>query len=112
MHNPMAHHGISRRGFAGSALAAAASAVLPATGQAATEEPPKTDLPPASAAEAEAAYAAILRAHGTRLSQQQKTDVHRLVVQNQKAFDTLRGFALDNADEPATILNPNYPEKR
>ena len=109
---------ISRRDFAVSAaLATAAIAAAPAD-LLAQEKPaseaakPETPQPPklsaASQAEVEERYAAILRKFGSRLSEEQKRDVHKALVSQQQGLDQVRAFPLENSDEPATIFNPVF----
>ncbi|MFY9529915.1 MAG: hypothetical protein WBC04_23440 [Candidatus Acidiferrales bacterium] len=104
--------GISRRDFARTAaLAAAAAAIKPGdilaqtaavpTAQASSAE---SKLSPASQAEVDAKVRAILAKYGNRLSEQQKTDIRRLVTEGQKSLDKLRAFPLENADQPALVL--------
>jgi len=112
---------ISRRDFAVSAaLATAAIAAVPADllGQEKTapEAPkPGTPQPPklsaASQAEVEERYAAILRKYGSRLSEEQKKDVHKSLVSQQQGLDQIRAFPLENWDEPATVFNPLFADK-
>lgn len=111
--------GISRRDFARhAALAAATAAVLPenfltraeatAAPQAA-QEPEEAKLSPESRAEVEAKIQAIFRKYGSRIPEEQKADVRRLVRESQKSLESLRAFPLDNADQPATVFEL-YPE--
>jgi hypothetical protein len=109
---------ISRREFAFSAaLATAAIATAPAdllaqekpAAEAAKPEAPQPPkLSAASQAEAEERYAAILRKYGSRLSEDQKKDVHRNLISQQQGLDQVRAFALENWDEPATVFNPLF----
>lgn len=107
----------SRRRFARSAaltIATAATApsalrgssALPAVAQAATQ---REKLSPESQSEADAMYQAILRQHGDRLSDAQKKDLRRLVNEAQKPLETMRAFAVDNADQPGNVLKL-YPD--
>jgi hypothetical protein len=112
---------ISRRDFAVSAaLATAAVAALPAdllaqekpaaeAAKVETPHPPK--LSAASQAEVEERYAAILRKYGSRLSEEQKKDVHRNLISQQQGLDQVRAFRLENWDEPATVFNPLFTNK-
>src|SRR3954452_7332535 len=112
---------ISRRDFAVSAaLATAAIAAVPAD-LLAQEKPaaeaakPETPQPPklsaASQAEVEERYAAILRKYGSRLSEEQKKDVHKSLISQQQGLDQIRAFPLENSDEPATVFNPVFTNK-
>ena len=107
---------ISRREFArraalGAAVAAAASTelILPAVGaapsprsaQSPTEGP---KLSPEGRADAEEKISAILRKYGARLSDEQKTDIRRMVMEGQEPLERLRAYPLANSDEPATVL--------
>jgi hypothetical protein len=49
---------------------------------------------------------AILSKYGSRLNNEQKSDVRRLAAETQKSIDKLRSYALDNSDQPATVLKP------
>ena len=107
---------ISRRRFArDAALAGATAAFLPSSALAQGKEraaeplPPSlaadyAKLPPASQAEADAKYRAVLRRYGARFTEAQKTEVRRQLIATQKALDTLRAFPLENSDPPATIF--------
>ncbi len=107
---------VSRRDFARQvALAAATAAIvpasfLPAPGNA-TEPPPQSDtasktLSPEARAEVEEKYQAILREYGSRLNQEQKKDIHRLLIEGQPALEKLRAYPLENSNEPATVFVP------
>jgi hypothetical protein len=104
---------LSRRDFAKtSALAAAAAALLPGSKLAAQEPAPPPagpKLPAASAAEAESRYQLILARRGSRLSPAQKTELHKAVLELQQGLDEIRAFVLENADEPALVLQPRPP---
>jgi hypothetical protein len=109
---------ISRRDFAFSAaLATAAVTAAPfdllsqerPAGEAAKPEAPQPPkLSAASQAEVEERYAAILRKCGSRLSEDQKKDVHRNLISQQQGLDQIRAFPLENGDEPATVFNPLF----
>lgn len=105
---------ISRRQFArDAALAGATAALLPAS-LLAQERPPEklppavaadyAELPPASQAEVEAKYQAVVGRYGARFSEAQKIEVRRQLIETQKALDTLRAFPLKNSDPPATTF--------
>ena len=57
----------------------------------------------------EAKIQAIFRKYGSRIPEEQKADVRRLVRESQKSLESLRAFPLDNADQPATVFEL-YPE--
>ena len=106
---------LSRREFARrAALAATTAVVVPAT-LLSQETPPKptvapsapqpsTQLSPALQAEGELKYQWIIQNYGDRLTDAEKQDVHRLVMEGQKPLAAFRAFPLDNADQPATVL--------
>lgn len=108
--------GISRREFARrAALASAVAAVGPAASLAATTAPAiplpqqSADLPklsPEGHAEVDARVQSILAQYGTRFSDAQKADLHRLCHLAQPPLDRLRAYALANGDAPALYLKP------
>jgi hypothetical protein len=112
---------ISRRDFTVSAaLATAAIAAVPAdllAQEKSAAEAPKPETPqppklsPTSQAEVEERYAAILRKYGSRLTDDQKKDVHRNLISQQQGLDQIRAFPLENSDEPATVFNPFFKTK-
>lgn len=112
--------GLSRREFARNAtVAAAAMAALPGSALGAltaahgartplpAQESPgeKPKLSAEALAEVEAKVAEIFRRYGDRLNEEQKTDIRRLVREAQAPLEALRAYALENSDEPATILH-------
>ncbi|HYA89449.1 MAG TPA: hypothetical protein VEF54_01355 [archaeon] len=114
---------ISRREFAQRAAgAAAAAAIAPAcslAGPPATlfdrahelqeDRPGGLSYETEADAEIEAKVQAILRKYGERLTDEQKTEIRRLVAEGQKPLLKMRGFALDNADQPANVMKI-YPD--
>jgi len=105
-------HKLSRREFA--RRAAIAAVVVPTT-LLSQESAPKptpspgtppqtTPLSPALQAEGELKYQWIIQNYGNRLTDAEKHDVHRLVMEGQKPLAAFRAFPLDNADQPATVL--------
>jgi hypothetical protein len=105
---------MSRRDFARAAALAAATAALPqsasvqasASAQATSAQAPQ--LSPAG----EAQLQTILARYGKRLSDDQKTEVKRLVIQAQKTSETLRSLPLDNSDEPAMTFHIYRSDRR
>lgn len=111
--------GISRREFARRAAMTSAVALLPAAGSPASstnpssgwqpqaaQPSPAAQLTPESQAEAEARYQAVLHAYGSRLSEIQKADLHRMSLEAQPALDRIRAYHLENSDTPALYLKP------
>lgn len=107
---------LSRREFARRAAFAATTAVVvpgalfsqqtapkPA---ASPEKPPETpsELSPQLKAEGELKYQWVIENYGSRLTDEQKKDIHRLILESQKPLAAFRAFPLDNADQPATVL--------
>lgn len=105
---------LSRRAFARAAALAAATAALPktasleASASAQTASAQAPHLPPAG----EGQLQTILARYGSRLSDDQKTDLKRLVAQAQKTGETLRSLPLDNSDEPAMIFHIYRSDRR
>jgi hypothetical protein len=107
-------HKLSRREFARrTALAAASAALAPPTllsqesaPKPATAAPPQSSPPlsPELQAEGELKYEWIIQNYGSRLTDAEKKDVHRLLMEGQKSLAAFRAFPLDNADQPATVL--------
>src|SRR5271157_5460402 len=106
---------LSRREFARrAALAATTAVIVPSTllsQEAAPKPAPATSTPtqsaplsPALQEEGELKYQWIVRNYGSRLSDAEKQDVHRLVMEGQKPLAAFRAFPLDNSDQPATVL--------
>jgi hypothetical protein len=63
-------------------------------------------LSPESRAEVEARIQTILNQYGSRFSDAQKADLHRLCALAQPPLDRLRAYALENGDGPALYLKP------
>jgi hypothetical protein len=91
------------------APSAAGSLAGPAATLAAQAAATQTKLSSASQAEADATFQAILRLHGDHLSDGQKKDIRRLVIEGQKPLELLRAFPLDNSDQPGNVLKI-YPD--
>lgn len=113
--------GMSRREFSRSlALIAAATAAAPAgtaigkeISDSARHEPATPQEPDASklSPEGDAQYQTILSRYGSRLSDEQKADIRRLVGAAQETGKTMRPFKLENWNEPAPIFRVYVPEK-
>src|SRR5436305_7506059 len=113
---------ITRRSFAVGAAVAAASVLLPAGEASAQSEPPKTRPPgaqqPASArlspdaqAEVEAKVKEIFRKYGKRLNEEQRADIRKVMAETQGGLEKMRAYALENGDQPATVLKFTEEEK-
>jgi hypothetical protein len=105
---------LSRRDFARTAALAAATAALPQTSSVQASVPAQTaGVQPARLSPAgEAQLQTILDRHGKRLSDDQKSEVRRLVAQAQKTSETLRSLPLDNSDEPAMTFHIYRSDRR
>jgi hypothetical protein len=118
---------ISRREFARRAAVAATTAVVLSGSLLSQEIPPKPassldQSPPAAAlspelqAEGELKYQWIVQTYGKRLDEEQKRDLHRLVMEGQKPLAAFRAFPLENGNMPATVLKltgtENFSEGR
>jgi hypothetical protein len=55
-------------------------------------------------AEVEAKLANIVRKHGSRLSQEERLHLRKIVVYNEKMLASVRAFSLENGDSPATVF--------
>lgn len=107
---------LSRREFSRrAAFAATTAAILPASllSQDAAPKPtpsteqlpqPATALSPELQAEGELKYQWIIQTYGKRLNEEQKQDLHRLVMEGQKSLVAFRAFPLENGNMPATVL--------
>lgn len=107
--------GLSRREFAKAAALTTAAVLVPSelmsqeqkpAPEAAKESttPAPAKLSPESQAEADMAYETLMRKYGKRFTDEQKTDIRRLVNQQQGALDKLRATKVTNSDEPATVF--------
>ena len=108
---------IGRREFAlGAAAAATAALVNPVD---ALAQPPSAVAPPGADQETQSAMAklspaarnevemkinSIFRKYGDRLNDEQKDDIRRAMAEGQDGLEKMRAYALDNADQPATVF--------
>lgn len=109
---------LSRRGFGTSAVAAALGAIAqPGSGEP-FEDPPASsekreqqpDLTPAQREEVEARFNETIRRYGDRLSDEQRTRIRRVLIQNQRMLSPIRDFSVHNGDTPATTLKLRVAE--
>lgn len=97
---------ITRRNFTLSAAAAATAALLPA-GEASAQSPESAamaKLSPTARAEVEAKINEIFRKYGSRLSEEQKKDIRKVMAETQDGLEKMRSFVLTNGDQPATAF--------
>lgn len=108
---------ITRRKFTVGAAVAAAGVLLPggeAAGQSSsTAQQPSssTRLSPDAQAEVEAKVKEIFRKYGKRLSDEQKADIRKVMGETQSGLEKMRAYALENSDQPATVLKFTEGEK-
>ena len=110
---------ITRRSFAVAAAAAATGALLPprethAQSTAAPQQSqadPVGKLSPGARAEVEMKVSEIFRKYGSRLSDEQKADVRKVMAETQDGLEKMRIFALTNGDQPATVFKYRAEEK-
>ena len=55
-------------------------------------------------AEVEAKLANIVRKYGSRLSQDERVHLRKILVYNEKMLASVRAFSLENGDSPATVF--------
>ena len=113
---PDHNHQLSRREFARRTALAAATAIAVPSALVSQESAPKpaaspekpaqpaTALSPELQAEGELKYQWVMQTYGSRLTDAQKKDIHRLIMEGQKPLAAFRAFPLNNADQPATVL--------
>ncbi|HEU5414218.1 MAG TPA: hypothetical protein VFW31_10700 [Candidatus Angelobacter sp.] len=115
----MARISVTRRRFALGAAAAATTALInpaQALEQAQSTTPLQPSnveekaraamakLSPAAQAEVEMKVASIFRKYGNMLNDEQKADIRRAMAEAQDGVEKMRAFALENGDQPATVL--------
>lgn len=102
---------ISRRKFAVGAAVAATAVLLP-EGQARAESTELVQsqsdagakLSPGARAEVESKVKEIFRKYGSRLSDEQKADIRKVMADTQDGLEKMRAFALSNDDQPACVF--------
>ena len=110
---------ITRRSFAVAAAAAATGALLPAreshaqsaASPAQSQPDPMAKLSPGARAVVETKLSEIFRKYGSRLSDEQKADIRKVMAETQDGLEKMRAFALTNGDQPATVFTYTAEEK-
>lgn len=74
--------------------------------------PNSPKLSPESQAEADARFQTILVLYGSRFSNEQKNDIHRLCAIAQPALDRVRAYKVENGDGTALYLKPQYEREK
>ena len=104
-------NGITRRGFARGAAVAATAALFPSheiwaesSAPLQAQPNPTEKLSPAARAEVDAKAKEIFRKYGSRLTDEQKADIRKVLAETQDGLEKMRRFALDNGDQPATVF--------
>lgn len=109
---------LGRRQFALGAAAVATNALIPkgngltmdVLGQATAPDPQSLEaktkaamakLSASAQAEVEMKVASIFRKYGDRLSDEQKTDIRRIMAESQEGLEKMRAFKVENGDQPA-----------
>ncbi len=55
--------------------------------------------------------ASIFRKYGDKLSDEQKSDIRRIMAESQEGLEKMRTFKLDNGDQPADTFQAYRVEK-
>jgi len=121
---------LGRREFALGMAAAATTALIPkgnavaidaltqtgvAGGDSSVEAKTKAAMAKLSAsaqAEVEMKVASIFRKYGDRLSDEQKTDIRRIMSESQEGLEKMRAFKLENGDQPADAFRAYRPDAK
>ncbi len=102
--------GLTRRRFALGAAVTATAALLPAREAEAQSTATQSEaeamkkLSPGARAEVEMKASEIFRKYGSRLSQEQRADIRKVLAETQDGLEKMRSFTLTNSDQPATAL--------
>ena len=111
---------ISRRSFGRRAAAAFSPAALfgatvALPGKLAAEPNQDATSPGVSTAngnsEVEAKLANIIRKYGSRLSEEQRAHLRKILIYNQKMLESVRAFPLQNGDPPSSVLRVSFARK-
>jgi hypothetical protein len=62
--------------------------------------------------EVEAKLTNIIRKYGTRLSDDQRAHLRRILTYNEKMLASVRSFPIQNGDPPASVLKVSFLEER
>src|SRR5262249_42555436 len=71
-----------------------------------------TDLTPEQTQEVEAKLANIVRKWGSRLSDDQRKHLRRVLTYNERMLASVRSFPLENGDPPASVLRVSFTEAK
>src|SRR4029077_16609547 len=115
---------LGRRQFALGAAAAATTALVrpgdllaqtAVTGDNSVEAKTRAAMAKLSAqarAEVEMKVANILRKYGSRLNDEQKADIRRIMAESQEGLEKMRAFKLENGDQPADAFRAYRSEEK
>lgn len=110
---------ISRRKFAVGAAVAATAVLLPegqvraeSSGLAQSQSDAAAKLSPGARAEVDSKVKEIFRRYGSRLSDEQKADVRKVMADTQDGLEKMRAFALSNDDQPALVFEIYHAGER
>lgn len=110
---------VTRRSFTLGAAAVTTAALLPpAATQSQSAAPSHLEmaamakLSPAARAEVEMKAGEIFRKYGSRLSDEQKADIRKVMAETQDGLEKMRSFVLANGDQPATVFKFFEGEKK
>jgi hypothetical protein len=92
---------ITRRSFARDAMVAVTAAALLPQAIAQTQPTPAPAIPASSQAEVDARVQWINMKYGSRLNDEQRADVRRIIAGGQASVDTMRQYDLENGSGPA-----------
>lgn len=102
---------ISRRKFTVGAAVAATAVLLPGSASHAESPEPEQSqsdsaakLSPGARAEVEAKVKELFRKYGSRLSDEQKADIRKVMADTQDGLEKMRSFVLTNGDQPAAVF--------
>jgi hypothetical protein len=84
----------------------------PAAGPPQNQMPGAPKLSVASQSEADARFQAILVLYGSRFSDEQKNDLHRLCAVVQPSLDHIRAYKIENGGGPALYLKPAFEREK
>jgi hypothetical protein len=106
---------ISRRLFGQHAALAAAFSLSPAellaTPHHSHPDPQSnSELTPEQAQEVEAKFANVIRKYDSRLSEDQRKRLRRILTYNERMLASVRSFPLENGDPPASVLRVSFSE--
>jgi|SRR5215469_15082289 len=101
---------ISRRKFTMGAAVAATAVLFPGSeAQAASpvaeqSQSEATKLSPGARAEVDMKVKEIFRKYGSRLNDEQKADIKKVMADTQDGLEKMRSFVLSNGDQPAAVF--------